>query len=159
MSVCIFISRFEGTRGEKNQIFRTLTLSRETKRPPNFPVISAKKLQAVKKARPKPSLKIRTASAIFWIYLGGKAQKIFLFRNKTFLYFKIESWNFQYLFEIEFGETSKNCNSFSVFRQLLFSFFLMVVWLTWNFVRFHEILFQTDSERFRLLSWKKKFYP
>ena len=108
---------------------------------------------------PKPSLKIRTASAIFWIYLGGKAQKIFLFRNKTFLYFKIESWNFQYLFEIEFGETSKNCNSFSVFRQLLFSFFLMVVWLTWNFVRFHEILFQTDSERFRLLSWKKKFYP
>ena len=26
-SVCIFFSRFEGTRGDKNQIFRTLDLS------------------------------------------------------------------------------------------------------------------------------------
>ena len=29
------------------------------------------------------------------------------FRNKTFLFFKIESWNFQYLLEIEFHETSQ----------------------------------------------------
>ena len=81
------------------------------------------------------------------------------FRNIFFLFFKIESWNFQHLFEIEFRETSQNFNSFSLFRQLLFSFFLSVVWLSWNFVRFHEILFQTDSESFSFLSWKtKKFY-
>ena len=46
---------------------------------------------------PKPSMKIRTASAIFWIYLDIFRDKglknIFLFRNKTFLFFKIEIWN------------------------------------------------------------------
>ena len=45
-------------------------------------------------SEPKPSLKIRTANAIFWISLGifrDYGQKIFLFRDKTFLYFKIES--------------------------------------------------------------------
>ena len=74
------------------------------------------------------------------------------------MFFKIESWNFQHLFEIEFRETSKNFNSFSTFRQL-FCFFLSVVWLSWNFVRFLEILFQTDDESFSFLSWKtKKFY-
>ena len=43
---------------------------------------------------PKPSLKIRTASAIFWIYLGifrDYGLKDIIFRNKTFLFFKIES--------------------------------------------------------------------
>ena len=65
------------------------------------------------------SLKIRTANAIFLIYLG------------SFLFFKIETWNFQYLFEMEFRETSQNFNSF---RQLWFSFFLSVVWLSWKFV-------------------------
>ena len=60
--------------------------------------------------------------------------KFYFFMNKTFLFFKIE-------------------------KQLLFSFFLSVVWLSWNFVRFHEILFQTDTESFSSLSWKtKKFY-
>ena len=68
------------------------------------------------------SLKIRTANAIFLIYLG------------SFLFFKIETWNFQYLFEMEFRETSQNFNSFSLFRQLLLSFFQSVVWLSWKFV-------------------------
>ena len=80
-----------------------------------------------------------------------------IFRNKTFLFLKIESWDFQHLFEKEFCETSQNFNSF---RQLLFSFFLSVVWLTWNFVRFHEILLQRDGESFSFLSWKtKSFIP
>ena len=66
--------------------------------------------------------------------------KLYFFRNKTFLFFKIESWNFQHVFEKEFCETSQNFNSFSSFRRFLFSVFLFVVWLSWNFVRFHEIL-------------------
>jgi hypothetical protein len=75
------------------------------------------------------------------------------------LFFKIESWIFQHLFEIEVRKTSQDFNSFSSFRQLLFSFFLSVVWLSWNFVKFHEILFQTDAESFSFLSWKiKKSY-
>ena len=63
----------------------------------------------------KPSLKIRTASAIFWIYLSifkNYGLNYFFFRNKTFLFFKIENWNFQNLFEIEFREIathSDNC--------------------------------------------------
>ena len=28
--------------------------------------------------------------------------------------------------------------------------------LSWNFLRFHEILFQKDAESFSVLSWKKK---
>ena len=39
------------------------------------------------------------------------------FINKTFLFVKIEIWNFQYLFDLLFRETSQN---FSTFRQLLF---------------------------------------
>ena len=39
-------------------------------------------------------------------------------KNKTFLFFKIVSWNFQYLFEIEFRKTSQNFNSFSLFRAV-----------------------------------------
>ena len=42
--------------------------------------------------------KIKTANAIFWIYLGGTV-------NKTFLFFKIESSNFEVQFKIEFRET------------------------------------------------------
>ena len=81
----------------------------------------------------------------------------FFLRIKLFLFFKIESWNFQHLFEIAFCGTSP-FNSFSFFSMLLFSFFLSVVWLSWN-VRFDEILFQTVSESFSFLSWKtKKFY-
>ena len=72
-------------------------------------------------------------------FILGVWLKNFFFRNKTF-FFKIESWNFQHLFEIEFLETSQNFNSSSLFRQFLFSFFLSVVWLSWSFVRFHKIL-------------------
>ena len=60
---------------------------------------------------------------------------------RQFLFFNIESWNFQHLFKTEFCETSENFNSFSSFRQSLFSFFLSVVWLSWNFVRFHGYFF------------------
>ena len=42
--------------------------------------------------------------------------------------FKIERWNIQVQFEIGFRETSQNFNSFSFFRQLLFSSFFY--WLS-----------------------------
>ena len=95
----------------------------------------------------------------FGSMLALRLKKYFL-GNKTFLFFKIECWNFQHLFKIKFRQTSQNFKSYSLFRQLLFSFFLSVVWMSWNFVRFHKILFQRDSESFSFLSWKtKKFYP
>ena len=45
---------------------------------------------------------------MFWYWLGPK--NIF-FRSKTFLFFKIESWNFQNRFEKEFRKTSQSFNS------------------------------------------------
>ena len=66
---------------------------------------------------------------------------------------------YKILFEKGFRETSQDFNSFSSFRQFLFSFFLSVDWLSWNFQRFLEILFQTDTKSFSFLSWKiRKFY-
>ena len=69
---------------------------------------------------------------------------------------KIESWNFQHLLGKEFRETSQSFNSFSWFRQFLFPFFPSVVWLSWNFVMFHEFFFQTHAKNFSFLSWKNK---
>ena len=99
------------------------------------------------------------APSVGTIYLG-------LFRDydldhifsglKLSLFSKIESWNFQYLFEKEFCETSQNFNSI---RQLIEKVKIKIVWMSLNFVRFHEIHFQTDAESFSFLSWKtKKFY-
>ena len=51
----------------------------------------------------------------------------FFFRNKTFLFFKIESWNFQVHFEIEFHETLQN---FSSIRQLIKNMKIKIVWIS-----------------------------
>ena len=64
------------------------------------------------------------------------------------LFFVFQDRKLKHLFEIEFRETSQNFNSFSSFKQSLFSSFLSVVWLSWSFVRFHEILFRTDAVLF-----------
>ena len=63
---------------------------------------------------PKPSLKIRIANAICWnslVLFRDYGLHHILFRNKTFLFFKIESWNFQHLFEKKSCEPSQNFNS------------------------------------------------
>ena len=73
--------------------------------------------------------------------------KKYFFRNKTFLFFKIESWNFQNLFEIEFRETSQNFNSFSLFRQLLIFVFSIVCLIE---LKFCEVSRNSFSNRF----WK-----
>ena len=74
--------------------------------------------------------------------LETTAKKIFFFRNKTFLFFKLESWNFQQLFKNEFRETSQSFNSLSSFRQLLLTVFFLVVWLSWNFLVIVKVLIQ-----------------
>ena len=50
----------------------------------------------------------------FGSILAVRLKNLF-FRNKTFLFFKIQNWNFQNLFENQFCETSQNFNSI---RQL-----------------------------------------
>ena len=77
----------------------------------------------------KPSLKIRTVSAIFLLYLG-------IFRDyglkNIFLgiKLKIESWNIQHLFEKKICEISQNFNSI---RQSIYN--MEISWMSWNFVR------------------------
>ena len=56
------------------------------------------------------------------------------------MFFKIENWNFQHLFEIKFRETSQNFNSFSLFWQLLIFIFFSIgfdwVEILWGFMKF-----------------------
>ena len=59
---------------------------------------------------PKPSLKIGLVNKAFLFWYWQRL-KFFFLRNRTFLFFKIESWNFQNKFEKEFRETSQNFNS------------------------------------------------
>ena len=66
-------------------------------------------------AKPKPSLKIGSVNKtfLFWYWQQPK----FFFRDKSFLFFKIESWNFQNLSEKEIHETSENFNPLNSFRH------------------------------------------
>ena len=82
--------------------------------------------------------------------------KILFFRNKTFLYFKIGSWNFQHLFKNEFGETSQNFNSIRQSIEKMEITIVWMSWMSWNFVRFHEIQFQTLAF---YLEKQKSFIP
>ena len=89
---------------------------------------------------PKPSLKIGTANTICWNSLGlfrDYGLNHILFRNKTFLFFKIESWNFQHLFEKEFCETSQNFNSIRQLMEQMKITIIWMSWMSWHFVRFH----------------------
>ena len=82
------------------------------------------------------------------------------------MFFKIERWNFQHLFEKEFRETSQNFNSFSFFRQLLFPFFFYQLsdWveILWGFTKFNFKLNLKVSafylERQKSFIPKKKFF-
>ena len=97
----------------------------------------------------KPSGKLRRHTPSFGCILAVWPKKYF-FRNKTFLFFKIESWNFQVQFEIKFRETSQNFNSFSLFRQLLFSSFFIGCLIE---LKFCEVSWNSIS------NWTWKFQP
>ena len=111
----------------------------------------------------KPSLKIRTANTIYWNSLGlfrDYGLNYIFFRNKTFLLFKIESWNFQHLFE---NGILWNLTKFQLIQliQTFFPHFLYPLpdWveILWDFTKFFFKLMLSKS--FSFLSWKtKKFY-
>ena len=56
--------------------------------------------------KPKPSLKIGSVNKVFlfWYWLP---LNFFFFRNNLFLFYKIESWNFQHLFKKNFLKPHK----------------------------------------------------
>ena len=98
---------------------------------------------------PKPSGKLRRLTPSFGCTLAVRLKKYF-FRNKTFLFFKLESWNFQVQFEIKIRESSQNFNSFSFFRQLLFSSFFIGCLIE---LKFYEV------SRNSISNWTWKFQP
>ena len=82
--------------------------------------------------------------------------KNIFFRHKNFLFFEIEIWNFQHFFEIKFCETSHNFNSFSIFRQLLFSLFSLSCLIELKFCENSQNSFSNRGWKFRLSILKKK---
>ena len=78
------------------------------------------------------------------------------FRNKTFLFFKIESWNFQVQFEIKIRETSQNFNTFSFFRQLLFSSFFIGCLIELKFCKVSRNSISNWTWKFQLSILKNK---
>ena len=71
------------------------------------------------------------------------------------MFFKIESWNFQNPFEKEFLETSQNFNSIRQQIEKMKATIVWISWMSWNFVRFHEIQFQIDAKS---VIPKKKYF-
>ena len=80
-----------------------------------------------------------------------------LFRNKTFLFVKTESWNIQQLFD--FLKTHKISANLDNSLLPIQKIHLMFVWMNWKFAKFHEIQNQRDAENFSFLCWQiKKYY-
>ena len=105
--------------------------------------------------------RVKRKCGIFWLKKQLSMVHVTLqifFRNKTFLFVKIESWNFQQLFDIQFWETLQNFSSFRLRFRWHFLWVIRAVWMSWNFVRFHEITNQRDAENLRFLSWQTKKY-
>ena len=94
--------------------------------------------------------KLGQPSAICWNSLGlfrDYGLNYIFFRNKTFLFFKIESWNLKTFQLIQLGQT------------IFISIFSIRCLIELKFCEVSRNSFQTDSKSFSFLSWKtKKFY-
>ena len=103
--------------------------------------------------------KLGQQSAIYWNFLGlfrDYGLNHIFFRNKTFLFFQHRKLKFSTsIWKKKNRETSQKFQ-LNALRQFLFPFFLSVVWLSLNFLRFHKLFFQTDAENVSFLSWKTK---
>ena len=70
-----------------------------------------------------------------------------------FLFVKIESWNTQQLFHLGFVKPCKISAHSDKHSDNILLWGIQVVQMSWNFVRFHEMINQRDAENFRFLSW------
>ena len=106
--------------------------------PPFFPKYSNNqyiKVGNLQIMSPSEDVKIVNALGQYLRKYGIHGTLHIFFRNKTFLFAKIESWNFQQLFDLIFPEIFQNISSFTLTFRQHFS--------TGNksFVRFHEIIY------------------
>ena len=102
-----------------------------------------KKASICRRLLKKTLLNIRTTNAVCWNHLclfrEYGLDQIFLWI--FFISFQDRKLKLSASVWKRICETSQNFNSFSSFRQFLFPFFLPIIWLSWNLVRFHKILF------------------
>ena len=110
-------------------------------------------------SRPRPSLKIWSASTIFWNSLGlfrDYGVNYIFYRNNYFI-FEIESWNFQHLFEREFRKAHKLSTHSAQSDNCCVNFFDALsdwVELLWGFTKF----FLNRCWKFQLSILKKKSF-
>ena len=103
--------------------------------------------------------KVGQQSAIYWNSLG----LLCLFRNKTVLFFKIESWKFQHLFEINFGKPRKISTPLAHSDNCYFHPFCRLshwVEILWSFTKVcYKRLLKVSWTIKKFHSKKKKFRP
>ena len=78
----------------------------------------------------------------------------FFCRIKTFLFFKIESWNVQQ-FEKKIVKPHKISTQSKRIEKMIIKIVWMS-WMSWNFARFHKILFQTGMLKVSAVYLKKQ---
>ena len=107
----------------------------------------------------KPSLKIGSVNKVFCFDIDNGLKNIFFYEQNFFVFqdrkLKLSAsvWK-----RISCNLTKFQLNQKTDIKKMKITIVWMS-WMSWNFVRFHEILFQTDAETFSFLSWKtKKFY-
>ena len=111
------------------------------------------------KASPKPSLKIRTARAFFWIFLGifrDYGLNFFFLGIKLFCFSRYKAEIFSNCLKYNFVKPHKILKQSDKKLKKIEIKIIWMSWMSWNFVRFHDFFFQTDAESFSFLSWKKK---
>ena len=106
----------------------------------------------------KPSLKIRTANAIYWISPGIFRDYSLqnFFRNETFFVFQDRKLKLSASVRKEFPETSQSFNSFSSFRQLLISFFSICCLIELKFCEVSQNSFSNRRWKFQQSILKNK---
>ena len=115
-----------------------------------------------KRLASKPSLEIGTANAICCNSLGlfkDYGLNYILFRNKPFLFFKIERWNFQHLFEKKIVKPHKISTHSAHSDSFHFHFFYPLsdwVEILWGFTKFFFKQMLKISAFY--LEKQKKFY-
>ena len=93
--------------------------------------------------------KLGQQSAICWKSLG-------LFRDYGLIFFQDRKLK---LSACVWKRISWNLTKFQLIQLIVFPLFLSIVWLSWNFVRFHEILFKNRCWKFQLSISKKSVIP
>ena len=111
------------------------------------------------KEKSKPSLKIGSVSKAFLFWYWQRLKNFFFLGIYFFCFSRERAETFSICLKKNFMKPHKiSTQSDNRLKKWKLTI-VWISWMSWNFVRFHEIQFQKDAERFSFLSWKtKQFY-